>query len=170
MTSSSSSPSPPTARATASNREPACKQRLRLWLAMLRSTRAVEAELRKRMRVTFNRTLPQFDVLAVLARNGGTATMTKLSRALMVSNGNVTGIIDRLVSEGLVSRAATANDRRTVMISLTREGAASFEVMAGTHQAWINELLFDVNNAEASQMTDRLKRLARRTRQGGDGR
>ena len=83
---------------------PAGKQRLRLWIRLLRTARAIEAELRERLRVEFATTLPQFDVLAALARKDTGMTMTELSRFLMVSNGNVTGIIDRLVSDKLVVR------------------------------------------------------------------
>ena len=85
---------------------PVGKQRLRLWLRLLRATRAIEAELRERLRVQFAMTLPQFDVMAALARAESGMTMTELSRKLMVSNGNVTGIIDRLVTEKLVLRKA----------------------------------------------------------------
>ena len=75
---------------------------------MLRTARAIEAELRERLRVEFATTLPQFDVMAALARTRAGMTMTELSRFLMVSNGNVTGIIDRLVTEKLVLRKAPA--------------------------------------------------------------
>ena len=88
------------------------KQRLRLWLRLLRAARAIEAELRERLRDEFDMTLPQFDVMAALARKGAGMTMTELSRLLMVSNGNVTGIIDRLVAERLVVRQAHDDDRR----------------------------------------------------------
>src|SRR5690349_24650976 len=75
------------------------KQRLRLWIRILRAARAIEAEVRDRLRVNFDVTLPQFDVMAALERKPDGMTMTELSRFLMVSNGNVTGIIDRLRSE-----------------------------------------------------------------------
>ena len=84
--------------------EPAAKQKLRLWLRLLRTSRAIEVELRERLRVAFGMTLPKFDVMAALDRKPAGMTMTELSRFLMVSNGNVTGIIDRLVSEGMVVR------------------------------------------------------------------
>ena len=83
---------------------PVSKQRLRLWLRLLRSSRAIEAKLRERLRAKYAVTLPQFDVMAALARHESGMTMTELSRRLMVSNGNVTGIIDRLAAEKLVLR------------------------------------------------------------------
>ena len=86
------------------------KQRLRLWIRILRAARAIEVEVRERLRVEFNVTLPQFDVMAALERKPDGMTMTELSRFLMVSNGNVTGIIDRLVI-GQVGRAPGAGRR-----------------------------------------------------------
>ncbi|MGA8932368.1 MAG: MarR family transcriptional regulator, partial [Pseudolabrys sp.] len=102
---------------------PISKQRLRLWLRLLRSSRAIEAQLRERLRTRFSITLPQFDVMAALARSEEGMTMTELSRQLMVSNGNVTGIIDRLVAEKLVLRQAPASDRRSFIVRLTPKGA-----------------------------------------------
>src|SRR5262245_58454282 len=86
--------------------EPASKQKLRLWLGLLRASRTIEGELRARLREEFATTLPKFDVMAALARKGAGMTMTELSRWLMVSNGNVTGIFDRLEAEGMVVRLA----------------------------------------------------------------
>ena len=121
--------------------EPAAKQKLRLWLRLLRASRAIEAELRQRLRVAFGTTLPKFDVMAALARKGTGMTMTEVSRFLMVSNGNVTGIIDRLVAEGLVVRLAHAGDRRATFVRLTPKGVHQFQAMAKAHEAWIGELL-----------------------------
>ena len=89
------------------------KERLRLWIRMLRASRSIEAELRERLRQEFDTTLPRFDVMAALYRAPEGMLMSGLSRFLLVSNGNVTGIVDRLVSEGLVTRARRNGDRRT---------------------------------------------------------
>jgi len=82
------------------------KQRLRLWLKMLGCTNLVEREVRTRLRRQFNVTLPRFDLMAALERHPGGLTMGALSKHLMVSNGNVTGVVDRLVKDGLVRRAS----------------------------------------------------------------
>jgi NAD(P)-dependent dehydrogenase (short-subunit alcohol dehydrogenase family)/DNA-binding MarR family transcriptional regulator len=114
---------------TAAARPPS-KQRLRLWLRLLRSSRAIEARLRERLRTKFAITLPQFDVMATLARYENGITMTELSRHLMVSNGNVTGIIDRLAAEKLVLRQAPATDRRSYIVRLTPKGVVQFSAIA----------------------------------------
>lgn len=145
---------------------PASKQRLRLWLRLLRSARAIEAELRERLRKEFAITLPQFDVMAALSRAEDGMTMTELSRHLMVSNGNVTGIIDRLVTEKLVLRQAPATDRRSFIVRLTPKGASLFSAVAKAHEAWVDELLTDIDAAEAERIVEDLDGLARRTRNG----
>jgi DNA-binding MarR family transcriptional regulator len=139
--------------------EPVSKQKLRLWLRLLGASRAVEVELRKRLREDFGETLPRFDVMAALARKGAGMTMTELSRFLMVSNGNVTGIIDRLVAEGIVVRLAHKEDRRAIFVRLTPKGAQQFQVMAKAHEAWVAEILANVASAETEILIELLSNL-----------
>jgi len=146
---------------------PVGKQRLRLWIRLLRATRAIEAELRERLRVQFQMTLPQFDVMAALARAESGMTMTELSRKLMVSNGNVTGIIDRLVNDKLVLRQAPAEDRRSFVVRLTPKGAAQFAVVAKAHEEWVNKLLADFGSDETDQLIEEFEGVADRIRNGG---
>jgi DNA-binding MarR family transcriptional regulator len=146
---------------------PLSKQRLRLWLRLLRSTRAIEVELRERLRVEFATTLPQFDVMAALARKDTGMTMTELSRMLMVSNGNVTGIIDRLVNDRLVVRQAPAEDRRSFIVRLTPKGTAQFATIARAHEEWVNKLLSDFDAAQADAVVQHLDGLAASVRNGG---
>jgi len=150
---------------TAAARLPS-KQRLRLWLRLLRSSRAIEARLRERLRTKFAITLPQFDVMATLARYENGITMTELSRHLMVSNGNVTGIIDRLAAEKLVLRQAPATDRRSYIVRLTPKGLAQFSAIAKAHEDWVDELLVDINAAEAESIIQQLDGLVRSVRSG----
>ncbi len=143
---------------------PVSKQRLRLWLRLLRATRGIESELRERLRKEFDVTLPQFDVMAALARKEDGMSMTELSRSLMVSNGNVTGIIDRLAAEKLVLRQAPATDRRSYIVRLTPKGVAHFAGMAKAHEIWIDALLADIGAGEADDMIPQLEALAIRAR------
>jgi DNA-binding MarR family transcriptional regulator len=132
------------------------KDRLRLWVRLLRASRTIEAELRERLRQEFNTTLPRFDVMAALHRAPEGMLMSDLSRFLLVSNGNVTGIVDRLVSEGLVTRARRNGDRRTSMVRLTEEGSKAFDVIAAAHENWIGELLGKVSEDEAHRLAGML--------------
>ena len=140
--------------------EPASKQKLRLWLRLLRASRAIEAELRARLREEFATTLPKFDVMAALARRSAGMTMTELSRFLMVSNGNVTGIIDRLAAEGMVVRLAHQGDRRATFVRLTPKGAQQFAAMAKAHEAWIVELLAGVGREDTDTLVGLLGALS----------
>lgn len=142
--------------------ERASKTRLRLWLGLLKATRAIEAELRERLRAGHDSTLPRFDVLAALERNPGGLRMSALSGVLRVSNGNVTGIVDRLAAEGLVRRQAVAGDRRAMTVRLTAAGAARFAAMAADHESWIDELLAGLSAAEAEALSRRLREVTRK--------
>ena len=143
------------------------KQRLRLWIRILRAARAIEVEVRERLRVEFGVTLPQFDVMAALERKPDGMTMTELSRFLMVSNGNVTGIIDRLVSDKLVTRQAPADDRRAINVRLTPRGLKEFTTMAKAHQGCVDGLLSDFDAADADTLIHHLEGLSGRIRNGG---
>src|SRR5262245_50219739 len=133
------------------------KERLRLWIRLLRASRTIEAELRERLRKEFDTTLPRFDVMAALYRQPEGMLMSDLSRFLLVSNGNVTGIVDRLVSEGLVMRARRNGDRRTSMVRLTEAGISAFRAMAAAHEGWIGELLGSVGEDETRRLATMLK-------------
>jgi DNA-binding MarR family transcriptional regulator len=144
--------------------QPAANLRLRLWLRLLRTSRGVEGELRERLRVSFGTTLPKFDVMAALDRRPGGITMTELSRFLMVSNGNVTGIVDRLAADGLVVRRPHAQDRRATFVRLTPKGARQFDAMASAHAKWVEEILVDLSDADAGTMIAMLGTVSLRSR------
>ena len=133
------------------------KARLRLWIRMLRLTRAIESELRENFRTEFAATLPRFDVMAALHRFPDGMILSELSRYLMVSNGNVTGIINRLVSDGLVERTLRDGDRRTSVVRLTERGMGNFESMASAHESWVNEIFAGLPPGEAERLAARLK-------------
>ena len=133
------------------------KARLRLWIRLLRASRFIEGVTRERFKVQFNMTLPRFDVMAALYRQPEGMLMSEIARFLIVSNGNVTGIVDRLVAEGFVARSQRNGDRRTSFITLTRRGRAAFATMASAHEHWIDELLGGVSARDAEQLSAKLK-------------
>ena len=75
-------------------------------------------------------------------------TLGELSQRMMVSNGNVTGLAERLVEQGLLDRRASPNDRRAQMVSLTAEGRRVFRTMARTHEDWIAEIFAGLDASE----------------------
>jgi DNA-binding MarR family transcriptional regulator len=133
------------------------KARLRLWVRLLRATRLVESETRERFKSKFNVTLPRFDVMAALYRKPDGMLMSEISRFLLVSNGNVTGIVDRLVQDGFIVRSQRNGDRRTSFVRLTAKGHAAFVDMATAHERWINELLGGVKARDAEDLSAKLK-------------
>ena len=134
----------------------ASKARLRLWLRLLAVTRTVEGELRERLR-GIDTTLPRFDVMAALDRAPEGLKMSELSSVLRVSNGNVTGIVDRLEAEGLAVRLPVEGDRRAMRVKLTPQGTSDFARLAAEHEAWVSALLGSVSPLEAEHLGDQLK-------------
>ncbi len=135
------------------------KQRLRLWLRMLSAQREVEGYLREKLRAEHDSTLPRFDVMSALDRYRDGLRMSDLSAKLKVSNGNVTGIVERLAGEGLVERAVVDGDRRAMLVRLTPEGIQRFAEMAAAHETWVDEKLSDFTAAELDTLIKLLDRL-----------
>ena len=129
---------------------------LRIWLRLLACANLVERHVRGKLRADFGITLPRFDVLAQLDAASHDAVhglaMSELSRRLMVTNGNLTGLIERLVQEGLVSRAALASDRRTQIVRLTPAGRRALHAMTPAHEQWINDLLSGLSASDRTQL------------------
>lgn len=134
------------------------RDELRLWLRMLACTNLIEGEVRRRLRERFDVTLPRFDLMAQLDRAPDGMTLSDVSKRMMVSNGNVTGLVERLVESGHVDRRASAQDRRAQVIRLTPAGQAAFRAMAAEHEAWIADLFGDLAPGER---TDLMRLLAR---------
>ncbi len=129
---------------------------LRLWLRLLTLTTLVESEIRGGLRVAFDTTLPRFDLMAALHKTKAPLTMGDLSRRLMVSNGNITGVTERLVEEGLVVRTRSKEDKRTQYVELTAAGRTEFERMAARHEQWIAAAFADLSDAEATKLMELL--------------
>ena len=138
--------------------EPASKERLRLWLKLLKITSEIEAELRRRLRDDHDTTLPRFDVMAALSRHPEGLKMSDLSGYLKVSNGNVTGIVNRLTEEGLALRVAVPGDKRAQLARMTPKGFEVFVELANAHETWIDELLGGLSQDETRLALEFLNR------------
>ncbi|MBT3532348.1 MAG: MarR family transcriptional regulator [Rhodospirillaceae bacterium] len=135
------------------------KPELRLWLRLLTCTNLVEGEIRRRLRQDFATTLPRFDLLAQLDRHPDGLSLTGLSNRMMVSNGNLTGLVDRLEADGLVERRPDPNDGRSTRVALTRAGKSHFDAMTPAHEAWVNDLLDGLSTDEIQRLHDLLGKL-----------
>ena len=132
---------------------------LRLWLRLLTCAQLVERHVRSRLRSRFGSTLPRFDLMSQLERHPEGLKMNELSRRMMVTGGNVTGIVDQLVKEGLVERLDEPTDRRAWRVRLTRAGDKAFAQMARAHEEWVVELLAGLGRREADALMQHLARL-----------
>jgi DNA-binding MarR family transcriptional regulator len=146
---------------------------LRLWLRLLTCTTLIEGEVRRRLRQEFDVTLPRFDLMAQLDKAPGGMTLGELSRRMMVSNGNVTGLSERLMALGLLDRRQSRSDRRAQLVSLTPEGRRVFRTMARAHEGWIAEIFSNLTSADIDalmRLLAKTKASARRAISGGPAR
>ena len=120
------------------------KAELRLWLRLLSTTNIVSAQIRRRLREKFNVTLPAFDLMAQLDREPKGLRLGELSKRMMVTNGNLTGLVERLVQEGLVLRAADPQDRRAFIVRLSKAGKTKFAAYAKENERLVLSLFDNV--------------------------
>lgn len=132
---------------------------VKLWLRLLACSTQIEQEIRARLRQRFATSLPRFDYLAQLERHPEGLRMNVLSRYLMVTGGNVTGLTDQLVADGLVTRLADRQDRRSSIVKLTAQGRKQFLAMAQEHEGWLIELLSGFDRAHKDGLYELLGRL-----------
>ena len=125
---------------------------LRLWLRLLACTSLIERRIRARLRDRFAITLPRFDLMAQLERHPQGLKMGELSRRLMVTSGNVTGLTDQLAAEGLVERTPIPADRRAYLVRLTPKGKHAFDAMAAAHERWIIGIFSGLSEAERGKL------------------
>ncbi len=135
------------------------KDELRLWLRFLSCNVLIEGNIRRRLRDKFDMTLPRFDLLAQLDKASAGMKLGELSQRLMVSNGNVTGLVERLVAQGLVDRQVAANDRRSHLVKLTAEGRRTFRAMAAAHEIWIAEIFGELTSGERINLMQLLAKV-----------
>ena len=140
---------------------------LRLWLRLLACTTLIEGRVRAGLRERFATTLPRFDLMAQLERNSEGLKMGELSRRLMVTGGNVTGITTALVAEGLVERRAIPGDRRAQLVRLTAAGKRAFDAMAVEHERWVKDMVGGLTAADRERLRALLGKL-KTTIQGRD--
>jgi DNA-binding MarR family transcriptional regulator len=142
-------------------------QSLRLWLRLLACTHLIETHVRQGLKARYATTLPRFDLMAQLDRAADGLKMGELSRRMMVTGGNVTGITDLLEKERLVVREPDAADRRAVRVRLTPAGRRQFRRMAAEHERWVIELLDGLSKRERDQLVELLGVLKTQVRRRG---
>lgn len=132
---------------------------LRLWLRLLTCSHLIENHVRKSLAAHFKTTLPRFDLMAQLERFPDGLQMGELSRRMLVTGGNVTGIVDQLEGAGLIVRAEDPADRRAYLVKLTKDGRRLFRQMAVEHESWIVNLFSGVPKREQRVLNESLSHL-----------
>lgn len=140
------------------------KAELRLWLRLLTCTNMVESLIRTRLRERFHATLPRFDLLAQLDKTPDGLTLGELSQRMMVSNGNVTGLVERLAAQGLIERLPHATDRRAATVRLTAAGRRGFSQMAREHETWVAEAFAGLSPGDLAALMRGLANLKQSVR------
>ena len=138
---------------------PHSKRSLRLWLKLLSCTMIVEKRIRARLDSEFATTLPRFDVLSALERHPEGRTMGQRSRFMMVSNGNITAVVNRLLEDGWVLRTSDKADRRVATVRLTRKGRQAFVKMAKTHEQCVARMFAGLSDERIDELTGLLSEL-----------
>lgn len=142
------------------------RDELRLWLRLLTCTTLIETEIRRKLQASFDFTLPRFDLLAQLDKAADGLVLGELSKRLMVSAGNVTAIVERLVAEGHITRTPAPHDRRVQVIRMTPDGRAAFGRMARQHGDWIGAMFDGLKPSDAELLMDLLGKLKASVRSG----
>ena len=132
---------------------------LRLWLRLLTCTHLIENNVRKALATQFKTTLPRFDLMAQLERAPQGLQMGELSRRMLVTGGNITGIVDQLERAGLIVRTEDPGDRRVYLVKLTKDGRRQFAHMAIEHETWIVQLFAGIPKREQRTLNESLSRL-----------
>tara|TARA_A100001011_G_scaffold396778_1_gene495683 strand:- start:2236 stop:2775 length:540 start_codon:yes stop_codon:yes gene_type:complete len=132
---------------------------LRIWIRLLTCTHLIEKRVRKNLRDSFNTTLPRFDALVQIDRTPDGQPMRELSNRMMVTNGNITPLVDRLVNEDLIKRDPSSEDRRVQHISLTQNGKEAVDEMIPAHSSWVNNLMSNMGRNQASDLLTLLGEL-----------
>ena len=132
---------------------------VRLWLRMLTCTTVIEKRLKRRFADQYGITLPRFDVMAALDRHPEGMTMGQLSQALLVSNGNVTGVVQTLLRDRYLSIAPSPTDGRASIVRLTPLGQECFSGLAEAHHEWVDMMLAGLTRDQRTTLFDLLGAL-----------
>jgi DNA-binding MarR family transcriptional regulator len=132
---------------------------LQVHLRLARCRNLMMREMRRSVE-RWNLTLPQFDVLAELARAPEQGfTFVELSRLLLVTSGNLTGIIDRLEEDGLVKREPERTDRRVTRMRLTPLGKRRMDDILPLHASDVAQMLSVIPRERLALLNDLLGEL-----------
>jgi DNA-binding MarR family transcriptional regulator len=124
------------------------------WLRILRVVQKVERDLAGQLKL-WGLNNAQFDVLAHVGAVEG-ITQQELADSLLVTKGNVTQLLDRMESRGLIERRPQG---RTNRLFPTDEGRRTFAGVVPAHEALIDEQLSVLSKEEQKQLLELMRKL-----------
>jgi DNA-binding MarR family transcriptional regulator len=134
----------------------ATRNNVSLWVRLLESHNLLLGEIRRRLADAA--TMPRFDLLANLEREDG-QTLAALSRRMLVTAGNLTGLVDRAERDGVVERRADPRDRRLSRVYLTAKGRELIQALLPVHADHVAELLHGLDASERRELRRLLGKL-----------
>lgn len=141
------------------------RQSLLAWLDLLRAANVIKKDIDARFQEAFAQSISRFDALAALERaDCGALRAGALSRQLVVSEGNVTQLMSRLLRDGLVQRRDDERDGRIVIYALSDRGRRLFKRMARAHRRWIGDIFAGLSEAELTGLRELLRQLPEQAR------
>lgn len=139
--------------------DPHIHSRLGLWLSMIKTYRSIQKQLATRLVESFGLSLAQFQFLSQLASFPEGRRMSDIAEALMMSNGNVTGLSRRLRKIGWVDIDKEDDDRRVSYVKLSEKGHLEFDQMLAQYELWVNEIFSSLPEDGAQQLRNALREI-----------
>ncbi len=130
---------------------------MEIWRSFYRSFTALVKASREEL-ACHGITGPQFGVLRILQRKGS-SSMSELSEELLVTGGNVTGLVDRLAHDKLVIREPSHDDRRVVHVTITEKGQKLVNEALATQQTLLSSVFDDFSSEERKAFFECLRKL-----------
>lgn len=131
----------------------------RAWLELVRCFSSIERVLMRHFAHEFNSSLPRYDVLTALALTNGGLTMGELASMLMVTKGNITGVVRRLEEDGLVRKATSKSDRRIQLVNISAKGRRLWTRMHHDYDRIISSVLSAQTSRDVQKLTKELEKM-----------
>ena len=129
----------------------------RAWLGLVQCFSSIERVLMRNFSEKFNSSLPRYDVLTAVALTPQGLTMGELARMLMVTKGNITGVVNRLKQDGLVRKATSKTDRRIQSVTISAKGRRLWDTMHADYDKTISEILSGKSKKDLQALTQMLE-------------
>ncbi len=132
---------------------------LSMWVKLARAHSTLSKLTDENIR-SFGLTTPQFGVLECLGHLGP-MTIGELCRKQLVSGGNMTVVVDNLTNIGLVERIPSKDDRRAIVVQLTKKGKKLFNEIFIRHADFVASTVGVLSDKEQSELSVLLKKLGK---------